>query len=108
MKPKSSRSEVSPETEATFFATPAELRARLRKHHHRKTELLVGLYKRGSRVASITWPQLVDEALCFGWIDGVRKSIDAERTTIRLTPRKERSTWSAINIRRAKQLIESV
>lgn len=89
----------------TFFATPAKFRAWLQKHHHHRTELLVGFYKRGSGKPSITWPESVDQALCFGWIDGIRRSIDDERYTIRFTPRKERSKWSAVNIARAKELI---
>jgi uncharacterized protein YdeI (YjbR/CyaY-like superfamily) len=88
----------------TFFATPAAFRAWLEAHHARSTELLVGFYKRGSGKPSITWPESVDEALCFGWIDGVRRSIDDERYTIRFTPRKARSTWSAINIKRVAEL----
>ena len=90
----------------TFFATPAEFRAWLEKHHDTSQELLVGYYKKSSGKPSITWPESVDEALCFGWIDGVRKGIDDERYTIRFTPRKPRSIWSAVNIKRAKELIE--
>jgi uncharacterized protein YdeI (YjbR/CyaY-like superfamily) len=90
----------------TSFATPAKFRAWLEKHHAKKRELLVGYYKRGSGKPSITWPESVDEALCFGWIDGVRRSLDDERYTIRFTPRKAKSNWSAINIRRAKALSE--
>ena len=88
----------------TYFATPAAFRAWLEAHHATTTELLVGFYKRGSGKPSITWPESVDEALCFGWIDGVRRSIDDERYTIRFTPRKARSTWSAINIKRVAEL----
>jgi uncharacterized protein YdeI (YjbR/CyaY-like superfamily) len=92
--------------EPTFFATPAEFRAWLEQHHADATELLVGFYKTSSGRPSITWPESVDEALCFGWIDGVRRSIDDVRYTIRFTPRQKRSTWSAVNIKRAKELIE--
>jgi uncharacterized protein YdeI (YjbR/CyaY-like superfamily) len=67
--------------------------------------LIVGLYKKSSGKPSITWPQAVDEALCFGWIDGVRRTIDDERYEIRFTPRKAGSNWSAVNIQRAKQLV---
>jgi uncharacterized protein YdeI (YjbR/CyaY-like superfamily) len=88
-----------------FFATPAEFRAWLEEHHADATELLVGFYKKGSGRPSITWPESVDEALCFGWIDGVRRRIDDERYTIRFSPRQKRSTWSAYNITRAKELI---
>ncbi|HET9983341.1 MAG TPA: YdeI/OmpD-associated family protein [Longimicrobiales bacterium] len=90
----------------TFFATPAEFRAWLERNHDTVRELLVGFYKKGSGRPSITWPESVDEALCFGWIDGVRKSIDAESYTIRFTPRKAGSIWSAMNTKRAAELIE--
>jgi len=89
----------------TFFATAAELREWLERNHATESELLVGFYRRGSGKPSITWPELVDEELCFGWIDGIRKGIDAVSYSNRITPRKPRSTWSAINIARAKELI---
>jgi uncharacterized protein YdeI (YjbR/CyaY-like superfamily) len=92
--------------EPTFFPTPADFRAWLEEHHATETELLVGFYKKGSGKPSITWPESVDAALCFGWIDGVRKSIDGESYTIRFTPRKPRSIWSAVNIKRARELQE--
>ena len=76
------------------------------EHHDSSRELLVGYYRRKTGKPSLTWAQSVDEALCYGWIDGVRRSIDDERYTIRFTPRKPRSNWSAVNIRRAKELIE--
>lgn len=87
-----------------FFATPSELRAWLDAHHQTSQELLVGFYKKGSGRPSITWPEAVDEALCVGWIDGVRKSLGGESYTIRFTPRKPRSIWSAVNIKRAEEL----
>jgi uncharacterized protein YdeI (YjbR/CyaY-like superfamily) len=87
-----------------FFATPAEFRRWLKEHHRSATELWVGFYKKGSKRPSITWPESVDEALCFGWIDGIRQSIDAERYTIRFTPRKKDSIWSLVNTRRAEEL----
>jgi uncharacterized protein YdeI (YjbR/CyaY-like superfamily) len=87
-----------------FFAKPSELRTWLVQHHDKMNELCVGFYKRGSGKPSITWPEAVDAALCFGWIDGVRKSIDETSYTIRLTPRKARSTWSAINIMKVREL----
>jgi uncharacterized protein YdeI (YjbR/CyaY-like superfamily) len=90
----------------TFFATPAKFRAWLEKHHDTTPELLVGFYKKGSGKPSITWPESVDQALCFGWIDGVRSSLDDERYANRFTPRKPRSNWSARNIERAKELID--
>ncbi|MDB5127646.1 MAG: bacteriocin-protection protein, partial [Mucilaginibacter sp.] len=92
--------------EPRFFNTPADFRAWLQQHAHRETELLVGFYKIGSGKPSITWSQSVDEALCFGWIDGVRKSIDEESYTIRFTPRKATSIWSAVNIKKIAELTE--
>jgi uncharacterized protein YdeI (YjbR/CyaY-like superfamily) len=90
----------------TFFAKPSAFRSWLNKNHHRAAELLVGFYKVGSGRPSITWPESVDEALCFGWIDGIRRSLDEESYTIRFTPRRPTSTWSAVNIRRARELID--
>jgi hypothetical protein len=90
----------------TFFATAEQFRAWLEAHHEDQTELLVGFYKKGSGRPSISWHEAVDEALCFGWIDGVRRGIDDESYSIRFTPRTKRSTWSAVNIARARELIE--
>lgn len=87
-----------------FFATPAAWRAWLEEHHASAAEVLVGFYKRGAKRPSITWPESVDQALCFGWIDGVRRSLDGERYTIRFTPRTARSTWSSVNITRMGEL----
>jgi len=92
--------------EPRFFTNQAEFRQWLEENHDKVSELLVGFYKVGSGKPSITWPESVDEALCFGWIDGVRKRIDDTGYTIRFTPRKARSTWSAVNIKRANELIE--
>ena len=92
------------DTTPEFFPSPAEWRAWLEKHHADTQELWVGFYKRDSGRPSITWPESVDGALCFGWIDGVRKSIDAISYKIRFTPRKPRSIWSAINIKRSRAL----
>lgn len=89
----------------TYFKTPADFRKWLAKNHAKSTELLVGYYKRGTGASSITWPESVAEALCYGWIDGVRKRVDDDRYTIRFTPRKPTSNWSAINIKLVKQLI---
>jgi uncharacterized protein YdeI (YjbR/CyaY-like superfamily) len=89
-----------------FFAKPADFRAWLQKNHGSQTELWVGFHKKGSGKPSITWPESVDEALCFGWIDGIRKSIDESSYMIRFTPRKPTSIWSAVNIDRATELIE--
>jgi uncharacterized protein YdeI (YjbR/CyaY-like superfamily) len=92
--------------EPIFFETPADLRAWLERHHADRDELWVGMYKKSSGRPSVTWPEVVDEALCFGWIDGVRRSLGPDSYTNRLTPRRARSTWSAINIRRVGELIE--
>ena len=89
-----------------FFATPQEFRAWLDEHHATATELWVGFFKKGSDLPSITWPEAVDEALCFGWIDSVRQRIDDERYTNRFTPRKPTSNWSAVNIRRVEELTD--
>jgi len=87
-----------------FFPTPSDFRAWLEAHHDKLSELLVGLYKKSSGKPSITWPESVQVALCFGWIDGVRKSIDETSYTIRFTPRKPTSTWSSININLVRKL----
>jgi uncharacterized protein YdeI (YjbR/CyaY-like superfamily) len=91
--------------EPTFFATPAQFRVWLEEHHESASELLVGYYKKRSGRPSITWPESVDQALCFGWIDGVRRSLGDEAYTIRFTPRKPRSTWSAVNVARMQELV---
>ncbi|HYU34776.1 MAG TPA: YdeI/OmpD-associated family protein [Thermoanaerobaculia bacterium] len=88
-----------------FFATPEDFRRWLAEHHASARELWVGFYKRGTGKPSITWPESVDEALCAGWIDGIRKRIDDESYVIRFTPRKASSTWSAVNIKRMAELI---
>jgi uncharacterized protein YdeI (YjbR/CyaY-like superfamily) len=90
--------------DVAFFETPATFRAWLEAHHATTRELWVGYYKKGSGQPSITWPESVDEALCFGWIDGLRKSIDDVSYRIRFTPRKPRSTWSAVNVQRVAEL----
>src|SRR5882672_7638393 len=87
-----------------YFSGPEAFRAWLEEHHAETSEVLVGFHKRGSAKPSLTWPQSVDEALCFGWIDGVRKRVDDGRYTIRFTPRKPKSNWSAININRVAEL----
>jgi len=86
-----------------FFAKPSAFRAWLAKHHSGAAELLVGFHKKDSRKPSMTWPAPVDQALCFGWIDGVRRRLSY---TIRFTPRRPRSVWSIVNIRRATELME--
>lgn len=90
----------------TFFKTPADFGKWLAKHGGTKPELLVGFHKLDSGRPSITWPQSVDEALCFGWIDGVRRRIDEFSYTVRFTPRKTTSIWSAINIARVQALTD--
>jgi uncharacterized protein YdeI (YjbR/CyaY-like superfamily) len=90
----------------TFFPTPADFRRWLKTHHAAEQELLVGFYKTGSGKPSITWPQSVDQALCYGWIDGIRRRVDDESYTIRFTPRKPTSTWSAVNIKRVAELTQ--
>lgn len=87
-----------------FFEEPAEWRAWLEANHATASEVVVGFYRKGSGKRSITWPEAVDEALCFGWIDGVRRKIDDESYSNRVTPRKARSNWSAINIARVAEL----
>src|SRR6185436_6243949 len=85
---------------ARFFRTAAAFQAWLAKNHATKTELVVGFYKKGSGKPSITYPEALDEVLAIGWIDGVRRGIDADSYSIRFTPRKPRSIWSNVNIRR--------
>ncbi len=89
-----------------FFATPGDLRAWFEEHHATAEELVVGFHKKGSGLPSITWPESVDQALRFGWIDGVRRRIDDTSYSNRFTPRKAGSTWSAKNIARVAELNE--
>ncbi len=91
---------------AKFFKTPSDFRKWLSAHYAASKELWVGFYKKESGKPSITWPESVEEALRFGWIDGIRKRIDDGSYQIRFTPRKPSSTWSTINIRIAQRLIE--
>jgi uncharacterized protein YdeI (YjbR/CyaY-like superfamily) len=91
---------------ATFFETPGDFRAWLEQNHETESELLVGFYKKGTGRPSITWPESVAQALCFGWIDGVRRGIDDESYTIRFTPRKPSSNWSSVNIAKVAELAE--
>lgn len=88
----------------TFFANQKKFREWLEKNHNEKAELFVGFYKVHSNKPSMTWSESVDQALCFGWIDGVRKSIDKESYYIRFTPRKKSSNWSAVNIKKVEKL----
>jgi len=89
-----------------FFNDQKEFRKWLEKNHSKESELSVGYYKVGSGKPSMTWSESVDQALCFGWIDGVRKSIDSERYCIRFTPRKPSSIWSSVNLKKVEQLTE--
>lgn len=91
-------------TRPTFFPTPAEFRRWLGLHHAKADELLLGFYRK-ELGRGLTYPQALDEALAFGWIDGVRKNIDAQSYSIRFTPRRRGSNWSAVNIRRARELL---
>jgi uncharacterized protein YdeI (YjbR/CyaY-like superfamily) len=92
------------ETGPRFFADPAALWAWLEEHHAVADEVVVGYRRRASGLASITWPESVDVALCFGWIDGIRRSLDETSYSIRFTPRRPRSIWSAVNVRRFGEL----
>jgi uncharacterized protein YdeI (YjbR/CyaY-like superfamily) len=92
--------------EPIFFPTPAAFRNWLKKNHASSREQWIGFYRKASGRPSITWPESVDEALCVGWIDGLRKTVDAESYKIRFTPRKKESNWSAVNIARVKELTE--
>lgn len=91
----------------TFFQTQDDFRKWLESHHEKETELIVGFYKVDSGKPSMNWSQSVDHALCFGWIDGVRKSIDKESYSIRFTPRRSTSNWSAINIKKIEVLTKA-
>lgn len=90
-----------------FFSTPYAFRLWLKRHHQQRRVLLVGFRKRHTGQASITWPEAVDEALCFGWIDGVRHRLDDDSYTIRFTPRRPGSIWSTVNLRRMRALIRA-
>src|SRR3954452_5808319 len=88
----------------TFFKSGAEFRAWLEQHHGAAPELLLGFYKKASGKGGITYQEALDEALAFGWIDGIRRARDVSSYTIRFTPRKPKSIWSAVNIRRVGEL----
>lgn len=95
---------TSPNDGPVFFETGAAFRQWLDKNHHKAAELLVGFYKTSTGKKCMSWSESVDEAICYGWIDGVRKSIDETSYTIRFTPRKPKSIWSAINIKKVEDL----
>ena len=90
-----------------FFETPAEFRAWLEANHETATELWVGFHKKATGRPSITWPEAVDQALCFGWIDGIRKSVDENSYTNRFTPRRPTSNWSLVNVKRVGELTDA-
>lgn len=89
-----------------FFANQANFRSWLEKNHLSENELFVGFYKVNSGIPSMTWSESVDQALCFGWIDGVKRTIDENSYQIRFTPRKKNSIWSAVNIKKVESLFE--
>jgi uncharacterized protein YdeI (YjbR/CyaY-like superfamily) len=93
--------------EPEFFTSPAAFRSWLERNHASEQELLVGYHKKSTGRPSLTWSESVDEALCFGWIDGIRRRVDAERYTIRFTPRRVGSVWSNVNIRKVEELIRT-
>jgi uncharacterized protein YdeI (YjbR/CyaY-like superfamily) len=88
-----------------FFANTAEFRKWLEENHQTEPEIIVGYYKVGTKKPSMTWSDSVDEALCFGWIDGIRRTIDNESYCIRFTPRNPKSNWSAVNIKKMEEQI---
>ena len=95
------------EVQPTFFATQSDFRKWLEKNHAKETELFVGFYKVNSGKPSMSWSQSVDQAICYGWIDGVRKSIDKDSYVIRFSPRKPKSIWSAVNIKKVEELTKN-
>ena len=90
--------------EPQFFATPAELRDWLDEHHETADDLIVGAWKKSTGKPSLTWPEIVEEALCVGWIDSIRRSVPGDGWAIRLTPRRKRSIWSAVNVAKVAEL----
>lgn len=94
-------------TKPTFFRAPSNFRKWLEENHDRKLELLIGFYRVDSGKGGITYREALDEALCFGWIDGLRKRFDADSYTVRFTPRKPGSIWSVVNVTRMNELIKS-
>jgi uncharacterized protein YdeI (YjbR/CyaY-like superfamily) len=92
--------------EVVFFSDQVEFRKWLEKNHQKERELIVGFYKKRTGKPTMTWSESVDQALCFGWIDGIRRKVDDESYCIRFTPRNPSSTWSALNVKKANELIE--
>lgn len=97
---------MSPDEETIFFDSPAAFYNWLSEHHETTQEQWVGYYKKHTNKPSMTWPESVDQALCFGWIDGLRRSVDEDRYRIRFTPRKATSIWSDVNVKRYAELLE--
>jgi uncharacterized protein YdeI (YjbR/CyaY-like superfamily) len=93
--------------DAIFFASPDEFRAWLAEYHADEKEVLVGFYKKSTGMPTLTWSESVDQALCYGWIDGVRRSLGADGYAIRFTPRKPNSIWSNVNVAKVQQLTEA-
>lgn len=91
---------------ATFFTDQLEFRNWLKKNHKKETAIIVGFYKKSTGKPSMIWSESVDQAICFGWIDGIRKTIDKDSYSIRFTPRNPSSNWSAVNIKKAEELIK--
>lgn len=89
-----------------FFSSPDAFYQWLEQHHQHEAVIWVGYYKKHTGIPSLTWPESVDQALCFGWIDGLRRSVDADRYKIRFTPRKPTSIWSDVNVRRYAELLQ--
>lgn len=88
-----------------YFRSPGEFRRWLAQHHADRDELIVGYHKKHTGKPSMTWSESVDEALCYGWIDGIRRKVDEDRYCIRFTPRRPKSIWSAVNLKKMKELI---
>ena len=95
---------MSNSQEPTFFPNCEDFRIWLSNNHDKESEIWVGYFKKSTNIESITWPESVDQALCFGWIDGIRKRIDEQSYMIRFTPRKPTSNWSAVNIAKVAEL----
>jgi len=95
---------MNTDVQLTFFATHLDFRKWLEENYDKSIELYVGFYKVGSGKLSMTWSQSVDQAICFGWIDGLRKSVDKDSYFIRFTPRRPKSIWSAVNIKKVEEL----
>ena len=92
------------QADPVYFNDQDEFRQWLEKNHDKESEIIAGYYKVGTGKPSMTWSESVDQAICYGWIDGIRRSVDKERYTIRFTPRRPGSIWSNVNIRKAEEL----